>query len=129
MFAEKLDKKPTNYNKWIIIPVDGIDRYLIYNNGTKGYLNVYNRLRDNQRRDVFVGIDRIDQWKFHVNDKYEVALQNIPTGEFLYAIIGKRGENPHLDYPRQSARSIYTWDYGDSEIDSSARWIVKENCK
>lgn len=79
---------PQNYNKWTLIPSKKkANTYLLYNNGTGGYLGAYDRLNTKWERDVFVRDDRIDEWKIysHAVLNAAVTIRNSITLEYLRA--------------------------------------------
>jgi hypothetical protein len=101
--------------------------YKIYNNGVRGYLNARYKLRDNQRRDVFVEtVGDQDNWRFLEHSKNEYSLQNVKTGEYLYAILERNDRN--LKYSDDPGRTTFTWDYSKEAIDDSAIWIIRKDC-
>lgn len=102
----------------------------IYNEGMGGYLNAYDNIIDSERRDVFIGDDRQDFWRIHRHPTIDgaVALENLPTGEFLYSVTGEKGKHL-LYYPEQTSRSVFLWRFGSVQEalkDNSSLWFLKE---
>lgn len=110
------------WNRWRLIPqYESEDTYIVYNEGTRGFLNAYNLIQNKYRRDVFVK-DPPQTWEVEFLTDKEITMKNNKYNEYLFAAYGS------FSYSGEVGRNIFTW-HDESDAGDKQVWVLEHSCQ